>query len=171
MNEFQPVEVRRPEVLRWLVIAACAGMAFLTMSIAQRAMSTSPMALLITIPMVALLVWFGWSLATAKATKVIFDGERIVDDSGTELCRLDEIVEVERGFALFKPSSGFAIKLKEEKPRGWSPGLWWRSGRRIGIGGATPGRAARNMADALVTVSAMGELQRQGKIPKMPRRG
>ena len=77
------------------------------------------------------------------------DGVLAWIDSGVELCRLEEIDGIERGLALFKPSSGFALRLKSERPRGWSPGLWWRIGNRVGVGGATPGRAGRNMADAI----------------------
>jgi hypothetical protein len=79
----------------------------------------------------------------------MFDGERIYDDTGTELCRLDDIVEIERGLALFKPSGGFVLRVKTAGPRSWSPGLWWRAGRRVGVGGATSSRAGKHMADAI----------------------
>ena len=141
--------MRRPAVMRWFIVIAGGAVLLLTVALAARASATDPVVTLIHLPVALALGWFGWSMLTTKAPTVMFDGERLVDDSGVELCALDEIETVERGFALFKPSGGFALLLNVEKPRGWSPGLWWRFGRRVGIGGATPGRSGRNMADAI----------------------
>ena len=110
---------------------------------------------LINLPAAVGLGWFAWAMATAKASSLTFDGETLTDDAGVVVCHIDEVDKIERGFAMFKPSGGFAILLKEEKPRGWSPGIWWRWGKRIGVGGATYGRAARNMSDAMTIAQAM----------------
>ena len=62
---------------------------------------------------------------------------------------MGNIASVDRGAFAFKPSNGFTVRLKSPAPRAWLPGLWWRLGRRVGVGGATPGKAARDMADVI----------------------
>lgn len=155
MEEFQTRALRRPETLRWLVLAAIAVVLLMTVAFAARASAEDPLVAALNIPVALALLWFGWSLLNARSSHLYFDGERLTDDAGVEICSLDEIEAVEKGFALFKPSNGFAILLKERKPRGWSPGLWWRVGRRVGVGGATPGRGAKAMADAITVALAM----------------
>lgn len=155
MEEFQTRVLRRPEVLRWVVIAAIAVVLVMTVALAIRAAEDAPLIAVLNVPVVLALLWFGWSLYGARASEITFDGERLVDNSGVEICTLDEIETVEKGFALFKPSNGFALLLTRSRPRGWSPGLWWRVGRRVGVGGATPGRSAKGMADAITIALAL----------------
>lgn len=71
------------------------------------------------------------------------------DSDGTRLCDFEDIAGVERGAFAFKPSNGFLVRLKSPAPRAWQPGLWWRYGRRIGIGGVTPAGQAKYMADLI----------------------
>ncbi|MEL7462830.1 MAG: hypothetical protein AAFN79_02110 [Pseudomonadota bacterium] len=173
MEELRPQTVRRPQTLRWIIVLAVAFAFFLTVAIAGRASATNPIVMFINLPAALALAWFGYAMATAKASSVTFDGETLTDDAGVVICALEDIHSVERGFALFKPSGGFALLLKEEKPRAWSPGLWWRIGQRVGIGGATPGRSSRNMADAITIAMAMrdaGEAPKASGAPKRPKR-
>lgn len=155
MEELRPQTIYRPQVLRWLVVLASAVALALTVSLAARASATDPLVALINLPAALGLGWFAWAMASAKASSLTFDGETLTDNAGVAVCHIDEVDRIERGFAMFKPSGGFAILLKAEKPRGWSPGLWWRWGKRIGVGGATYGRAARNMADSMSIALAM----------------
>ena len=78
------------------------------------------------------------------------DGIRMSD--GTVIARLEDIHKVDRSFFAFKPSNGFLVTLKTKYPTTWIPGLWWRIGKRIGIGGLTSGAEGKMMAD---TLSAM----------------
>ncbi|MDJ0827256.1 MAG: hypothetical protein QNJ16_17330 [Rhodobacter sp.] len=77
------------------------------------------------------------------------------DSAGTELCRFDDIDSVDRGAFAFKPSNGFLVRLKTPAARVWQPGLWWRFGRRIGIGGVTPAGQSKVMAD-MITMRLRG---------------
>jgi len=74
------------------------------------------------------------------------------DGNGRVLCGMDQIASVERGPFAFKPSNGFAVVLKQRGPRAWEPGLWWRLGRRMGIGGVTPSAQGKFMADRIALV-------------------
>lgn len=147
-------EIRRPEAMRWLVLAALVAVAFLCGAVAASSVERSPLTTALTAVAGLGALAVARVLLFDKATRVIFDGARLADDAGAEICRLEEIEKLERGFALFKPSSGFVVVLKAPRERGWAPGLWWRAGRRIGIGGATSSRAGRNMADAITAALA-----------------
>ncbi|MGR3343456.1 MAG: hypothetical protein ACU0DI_09590 [Paracoccaceae bacterium] len=86
-----------------------------------------------------------------RATQISIEmtDEVIQDSQGQVICRLDDIVSVESGALAFKPSGGFLIRTARPGARSWAPGLWWRIGRSIGIGGATSASQAKFMADLI----------------------
>lgn len=85
----------------------------------------------------------------ATAGRILLTAEGLFDGSGRALGTLDEIESIEAGAFSLKPSNGFAVRLKAKGPRAWAPGMYWRSGARLGIGGVPSGRAARFMAERL----------------------
>ena len=88
-------------------------------------------------------------LYRAASFKISLTDDNIVDSAGRELCRLDNIASVQRGAFAFKPSNGFLIRLKSPLPRTWAPGLWWRFGRNVGVGGVIPASEAKFMAEMI----------------------
>ncbi len=82
---------------------------------------------------------------------------------GTVICRTEDIQKVDRSFFAFKPSNGFLVTTKVRYPFKWAPGLWWRFGKRIGIGGVTPGSQGKFMADTLSALVA----QRDGQFKEL----
>ena len=62
---------------------------------------------------------------------------------------IDEIESIDRGFFAFKPSNGFLLTTKSPGSRTWQPGLWWRIGRRIGVGGMTPGAQSKSVSEII----------------------
>lgn len=90
--------------------------------------------------------WAGKRLYEVTADAIILTREDITTASGRLLCRIDEIDKVDKGFFAFKPTNGFLILLKAPSDRSWAPGLWWHLGKRIGIGGVTSPRQAKEMA-------------------------
>ncbi len=85
----------------------------------------------------------------ATALHLILTEDELRDSSGAVLARVDEIEKVDRGMFAMKPSNGFTLLLKTAGPRTWRPGLWWRLGRRVAIGGVTAGHQTRPVADIL----------------------
>ncbi len=71
------------------------------------------------------------------------------DTSGAVLARLDQVTSVDRGAFAFKPSNGFVLRLSAQPGRAWAPGLWWRYGPRVGVGGVTPSGPAKFMAEQI----------------------
>lgn len=90
--------------------------------------------------------------ATALFIELTRDGLRCSD--GEVIARIDEIQAMDRGMFAFKPSNGFLMTTKAKAPARWQPGLWWRLGRRIGIGGVTPGHQSKAMAEIIAALIA-----------------
>jgi len=111
-----------PEVLLWQVVMLAVGVGCLMLG--QR-------------------VW----QATSVSIELTEDGLR--DSAGRVLCGMAQMESIERGALAFKPSNGFVIRLSEPGTRAWAPGLWWRFGRRLGVGGVTSVHQGKAMADRI----------------------
>ncbi|WP_227269779.1 hypothetical protein [Roseobacter weihaiensis] len=76
------------------------------------------------------------------------------DDAGTVIVKLEDVTSIDRGAFAFKPSNGFLLRLGKPHARDWRPGLWWRSATRIGVGGMTPMRPTKYMAEVIAIIIA-----------------
>lgn len=85
--------------------------------------------------------------ATAHRLELTQDGLRSSD--GRMLAPIADVVSVDRGVFAFKPSNGFTVKLSRKGSFAWEPGLWWRVGRRVGVGGVTHRTPAKIMAEMM----------------------
>lgn len=99
-------------------------------------------------------LWFAYRMQEATTRKLYLTEAALTDSDGTVLARVEDIVAVNRGAFAIKPSNGFILTLKNPAPRVWQPGLWWRLGRRVAVGGVTPGAQARPMADIIAVMIA-----------------
>ncbi|MRU16467.1 hypothetical protein FDP25_13575 [Roseovarius sp. A21] len=88
--------------------------------------------------------------ATAEVLELTRTELRSTD--GTVIARVEEIEHLDRGFFAFKPSNGFLMRLSTKKKARWEPGLWWCLGRRVGIGGVTPGSQSKAMAEIMAAL-------------------
>ena len=73
----------------------------------------------------------------------------LIDSDGTVICEITNISSVERGTFAFRPSNGFLVRLRDAGPFVWEPGMWWRIGKRLGVGGILNASQAKLMADML----------------------
>ncbi len=94
-------------------------------------------------------LWVGDKMRRATEGWIELSDDALVTHTGEVIVLIDEIEKVERGMLAFKPSNGFMIKTKNPAARRWEPGLWWRMGRRIGVGGVTPASQSKVMADLI----------------------
>ncbi len=85
----------------------------------------------------------------ATELEIHLTAEGVFDSTGERIAALDNIRAVDRGSFAFKPSNGFMLRLETPAPRRWQPGIWWRMGRRVGIGGVMPGAQTKIMAEML----------------------
>lgn len=112
----------------------------------------------------ASIFWQGFLLVLGVGTLVLSDLMRratmhgleltpreLRDGTGRVVARVDRIVRVERGTFAIKPSNGFLLLLSAPEQGGnhWAPGLWWRLGRRVGVGGITSASETKVVAEQL----------------------
>ena len=116
--------VRPPETLGWRAFLVAAGAAALWLG--RRMWRDSERGLLLTAA-----------------------GLREAGEGGRWIAPIEEVEGVERGTFAFKPSNGFLLRLRAPGSRAWSPGVWWRVGRRVGVGGVLRAAEARAAADAM----------------------
>lgn len=72
--------------------------------------------------------------------------------NGQILAPVEAFQAVDRGAFAFKPSHGFMLKLRSPTKAAWAPGMYWCFGRRIGVGGVTPGAQTKIMADMIAAM-------------------
>ena len=124
-------------LLAWLGIAA-PGMAFWIR--------------LLLLAAAGVILWLALRLHEATGRRLELTREALRESGGRVLARIGEIEAISRGTFALKPSHGFSLILKRPAPRAWAPGLWWRLGRRIGIGGVTSAGQAKAMAEILTVL-------------------
>ena len=146
--------VRASMPRRWLGVTMLAALGLLLL---YTAMSRPPENLfwqLFLLVIGGLALWGAERMYRATAYAVELTEAGLRSTSGEMIAPMEEIVAVDRGTFVFKPSNGFLLKLSAPgtPSRRWAPGLWWRVGRRVGIGGVTPGAQAKMMADMLAAM-------------------
>ncbi len=94
-------------------------------------------------------LWLAVRMWQVSGQALVLTREVLRDEAGTVLARVEEIRAVNRGVFAFKPAGGFTLSLRQSAPRAWAPGLWWRLGRSVGVGGVTHRHEARYMAEVL----------------------
>ena len=94
-------------------------------------------------------LWLAERLRRATRLVIELTETDIRDSSGMILATMDELKGVDRGVFAFKPSNGFTLVMNTKRPRGWAPGLWWRLGRRVGVGGVTSAGQSKFMAEQI----------------------
>lgn len=94
-------------------------------------------------------LWLAQKTWTATGHVLILTDQALTDSDGTVVARIDNIERVDRSAFAMKPSNGFLVILRQPGPRVWRPGLWWRLGRRVAVGGVTAGSQTRPVADIM----------------------
>ncbi len=97
----------------------------------------------------------GEKMRRATAGHIELTRAGLRDQDGLEMVALDNIRQVERGVFALKPSNGFVLRLhRPVAGREWRPGLWWRYGKRLGVGGVTSGSKTKSMAEIISALMA-----------------
>lgn len=139
---------------RWfaVVVLCCLGVFLIVLAFGTGGAGFGYQAFLMIFGALALLEARRLWRATEQVLELTREGLRIRD--GALLVALDEIEQVDRGVFAFKPSNGFLLRTKAKGPHVWAPGMYWRVGRRIGIGGVTTASQAKFMAEIISALLA-----------------
>ena len=141
----------RPSMARRVLAAGANGaLGLMILWLVAMTSGRAPMLMLVLLILGALSIGFAvlvWR-ATAKGLVLTSAGLQ-EEETGRVLFRLEDVDKIERGLLHWKPAGGFAVVTSKPLGRAWVPGLWWRAGRRVMIGGATNGGEAKAMADLM----------------------
>lgn len=140
--------VRASPPRRWLAVAVLMATGALLLYVALAA-PPAPLWQLFLIIMGALVLWLGLRLYQATQHAIELTRTELRTSAGEIIVPVAEIKAVDRGTFAFKPSNGFLVHTTNPGGRTWQPGLWWRLGRRIGVGGVTPAAQAKFMSEML----------------------
>ena len=133
----------------WLALVAMAVLAALLIWTAFNA--SALLAILLGV-LGILIAYVAIRTVLAGQHSLILTTEGLEDTRGRIVAPIELIEKVDRGTFSIRPSNGFSMRLKEPGPRAWHPGLWWRIGTHVGIGGLTPGGQGRAMADLIAAM-------------------
>jgi len=97
-------------------------------------------------------LWLGWRLWQATALGLVLTRTALRSTNGEVVALLADIRHVNRGTFAIKPAGGFTLVTGARGPQAWHPGLWWRLGRSVGVGGVTHRHAARFMAEQIAAL-------------------
>ncbi len=97
-------------------------------------------------------LWLAWSVWHASARVIELTRVELREAGGRVLCAIDNVERVDRGVFAFKPAGGFLVKLKDPVGRVYAPGLWWRVGRTLAVGGVTARSQAKDVADVMTVL-------------------
>lgn len=94
-------------------------------------------------------IWGAHAMWRATEDRIDLTRHELRTSRGVVLARIENVRSVDRGAFAFKPSNGFLIRLHQPGSFAWAPGLWWRKGTFLGVGGVVPGGQARATAEIL----------------------
>lgn len=101
-----------------------------------------------------LVLWVTDRVRRSTSGSIQLTREVLRHSTGEQLTTVANIQSLDRGVFAYKPSSGFLLRLAEPAPRRWEPGLWWSTGRRIGVGGVVSAPQAKAMAELITLMIA-----------------
>lgn len=97
--------------------------------------------------------WLAYGMWQATARTIELTRSELREVGGRRLCTIENVARVDRGAFAFKPAGGFLVRLKtSEGARVYAPGLWWRWGRTIAVGGVTARQDGKNVADMMIVM-------------------
>ncbi|WP_298857695.1 hypothetical protein [uncultured Sulfitobacter sp.] len=105
-------------------------------------------------------LWMVNRMRSATASRLELTETELRDSDGTRIALVEDIDVLDRGFFAFKPSNGFLMRTVKGGETEWRPGMWWRVGRRIGVGGMMPAHQSKQIAEILAIMMAKREIEK-----------
>jgi len=121
------------------------------------ALATPPISLawrFILLALGGLVLWIAELMRRATLHGVVLTRDELRSTDGRVLARVEDMTGVVRGSFSLKPSNGFSVLTKTSQEKAWAPGIWWRFGKRVGVGGVTAASQAKYMSEILAAMLA-----------------
>lgn len=93
--------------------------------------------------------WLAHRMWQATFDRIELTHSALRTGEGQVIAEIQDIEAIERGAFAFKPSNGFLVRTKSKGTNSWAPGLWWRLGHRVGVGGMTAAADAKFMSEMI----------------------
>lgn len=138
---------------RWIGVAMLVAVGFLVLYVAMVA-PPEPKWQVFLLAVGAGALWLAYRVWQATADRIELTRTQLRTGSGETIAEIADIESVERGVFAFKPSNGFLVTTRSRASRAWAPGLWWRIGRRVGVGGMTAAAETKFMSEVLSALLA-----------------
>lgn len=92
-----------------------------------------------------------WAVRLWQASAVVLELTRteMREEAGRRLFAVADVERIDNSPFAFKPAAGFLVHLSRAQPTVYAPGLWWRAGRRVAIGGVTARAEGKAMVELL----------------------
>ncbi|MEM9436026.1 MAG: hypothetical protein AAGA15_03215 [Pseudomonadota bacterium] len=113
------------------------------------AMSHAPVSAIAFVLIGAVVLGMSWQQYRVTETTLELTEAELRTTDGVTLARVDDITGIDRGVLAFKPSQGFLVHTRSPQTRAWAPGLYWRFGRLLGVGGVTNAAQGKFMAEMI----------------------
>lgn len=104
-------------------------------------------------------LYIGEVMRRATDVSVELTDSGLRDSAGVLIAEMENIASIDRGMFAFKPSNGFLLRTTTRAPFHWRPGVWWRYGKSIGVGGMTPAGQAKAMSEIIAIKLAQREAE------------
>ncbi|MCG7519762.1 hypothetical protein [Ruegeria sp. Ofav3-42] len=112
--------------------------------------------------------WLAYRMWQATSDWIELTESELRTGAGQLIAKVEDIETVERGVFAFKPSNGFLVRTRTKAPNTWAPGLWWRVGHRIGVGGMTSAAETKFMSEMLFALAPHSADKTRPTQPKRP---
>jgi hypothetical protein len=145
---------------RWLALGMLAVLGMLLVIFGFTAPPAQILLQVFVVSLGALSLALSAKMYASTGSHIALTRSGLRDGDGTLIAPVQAIKSVDRGAFAFKPSNGFLLRLDlalldgAQLPRSWRPGLWWRLGARVGVGGVTPGNQTKIMAELIQALIA-----------------
>ena len=93
--------------------------------------------------------WLAYRMWHATNDWIELTQSELRTGAGQVIASVQDIESVDSGAFAFKPTNGFLVKTRSSAENVWAPGLWWRLGCRVGIGGMTTAAETKFMLQVL----------------------
>ncbi|WP_170324468.1 hypothetical protein [Ruegeria arenilitoris] len=133
---------------RWLGVGMLSVVGVLVLSVAL-AQPPEPLWMVFLLAVGGAAFWLAYRMWHATNDWIELTQSELRTGAGHVIAKVEDIEAVDRGVFAFKPSNGFLLKTRVGGENSWAPGLWWRLGRRVGVGGMTAAAETKFMTDVL----------------------
>ena len=148
----EPMTLRASPSRRVFALVTQAGLGLLLLWVALAHPPQAPAWGVGLLALGAGVLWLTIRAWRGSAQAIVLDAGGLRREDGTPIAPIGNLVAVDRALFAMKPSNGFVARLDAPMAGAWVPGLYWRIGRRVGIGGITGGAETKLMADTLAVM-------------------